>query len=296
MPAREPQPPRQGGEGGAEAIAALREAAASALERALAFVDAHGDGLSRLRARAILGAATAQDAADAVAARQRPDGSFPRLGASLVEALGALPEGAAPEELLGTLDALAALAEQRALHHPCLEATVAWLARAQRDDGSWEAAGPEERFALTGMLGGFLARTRIARPELVRGAADFLAAHWSPEALERQVGTRAAAAAQIFSNAPHDLADEVLQWCGRELERGFRTGRLEALAVADALVRCEALALPGFGVGATELLAALLGEQARDGGFAALAAGGAPSRVVPTLGGLVALLALCSAL
>ena len=66
---------------------------------------------------------------------------------------------------------------------------------------------------------------------------------------------------------PHDAGDEILQWCGRELERGFRARRFSAVRTARVLTWCDAPVLPGAQLEPAELLDALLAEQAPDGGF-----------------------------
>ena len=87
--------------------------------------------------------------------------------------------------------------------------------------------------------------------------------------------------------APDDASDETLQWCGRELERGFRARVFSAVDALGVLVDCDAHSLPGARFEPGELLVALLTEQAGDGSFGAAAEPGA--RVEPTLRGLHAL-------
>ena len=67
----------------------------------------------------------------------------------------------------------------------------------------------------------------------------------------------------------HEDSDAILQWCGRELERGYRAGAFDAVRTARVLVDCDAPSLPGARLAAGELVAALLGEQAPDGGWPA---------------------------
>ena len=64
-----------------------------------------------------------------------------------------------------------------------------------------------------------------------------------------------------------DVADEALQWCGRELERGFRTGAFSPVAVGSVFARCDASALPGARLRADEVARALLAAQREDGSF-----------------------------
>jgi hypothetical protein len=172
-----------------------------------------------------------------------------------------------------------------------VERACARLGADQGSDGAWsEGAGDVVR--ATGMLGGYLAKTRFARVETLQAAADFLVARWSPDLVQGFQWGSIAAYAHLFANFDHEDSDEILQWCGRELERGFRTRVFDAVRTARVLVTCDAHALPGARLGAQELGAALRAEQAADGSWQP-APGAAPrARIEPTLDGLVALLRL----
>lgn len=99
-----------------------------------------------------------------------------------------------------------------------------------------------------------------------------------------------------FTNVGHELSDEALQWCGRALEKGFRGRRHDAVATMRILLSCDAQAMPGAEFDAVELLERLLEEQARDGGFTELSAGGPPARTTQTFDAMFAIVRLCSAL
>ena len=160
-----------------------------------------------------------------------------------------------------------------------------------------EQLAVSERLFTTGMLAGFAARTPYARPELLDWAGRFLAGLWAPERVEGGRWSALAAFAHFYANGGDpERADAVLQWCGRELERGFRTRRFEAAATLRVLLYCDARALPGATFDSVELLTGLLDEQAADGGFAALDPGGPPGRVAPTLDALIAVRGLCQEL
>lgn len=272
----------------------LKERSATALERGLRFVEAHGDEWARLRAHVVLEARPADALVAWLAERQHPEGHWPRTGVDLVEALGFESPALWGAPLAGTLEALVALGAARRLYVPSVRAAEAWLRAGQNADGSWGPLGspPVDRLYLTGSLAGLLGRTDFVRPTLLDGAGDFLARLWSPEAVEEGRWSALAAFAHFFTNVHHDLSDEALQWCGRELERGFRTRRFDGLLTARVLLDCDAAALPAFGVGPAELAAALVAEQAADGGWAELAAAGPPARVGATVDGLRALVAL----
>jgi len=212
-----------------------------ALARARSFVAARGDERSRRRLDVALGQA-------------------PR------EALGDV--GWRPAE--GVAGALAALSSLDLAGGRALPALLAWIEEAQVPDGSWSARpdAPEpERLVATGLLAGFLAKTSAARPRCLERAGVFLAARWGPERVQGGDFGAIAAYAHWFANAPHELSDAGLQWCGRELERGFRSGRLRGWQVARVLVLCDARALPGARLGAGEVVMALLAEQSPDGGW-----------------------------
>jgi hypothetical protein len=234
-----------------------------AQKRAAGFVAAHGEALARARARVLRGEA----------------------GSEAALPLVPMPDVRDPRELRGVLSICQ---ELRALRSSLAERTCAAVTSIQCEDGGFGTDEPlEARLRLTGALGGDLARSPYARPETLDAAGSFLADHFSPDLLQDFQWENVAAYAHFFSNALHDASDEILQWCGRELERGFRSRRFDALCTADVLLSCDAHALPGARLDPEELLLSLLGEQAEDGSF-----GRAPSaseRVEPTLHGLRAL-------
>jgi hypothetical protein len=98
-------------------------------------------------------------------------------------------------------------------------------------------------------------------------AEAFLARHWSVERVQGPCYEPILAYVHALAHVPSERADEVLQWCGRELERGFRTHAFAPLAVARVFLRARARALPGAGIEASEVVASLLGAQASDGGW-----------------------------
>lgn len=236
-------------------------------ERAAAFVAARGDDLARRRAAALLGRIPPTDVADALA-----DGL---AGA----------DAAALERVLGICDDLGVLAS------PCVEKACARLTELQRADGGWGAPddGEDALVRATGMLAGYLAKTRFARPATLEAAGDRLAALWSPDRV-RGAFESLAAYAHYFANADHEQSDPLLQWCGRELERGFRRGDFGALQAARVFALCHAHALPGARLTRDELLQALAAAQAPDGGFEPTPCGEAADarRVEATLQALAA--------
>lgn len=286
-----------GGAGGADA---LKERAATALERALAFARAHGGELGLARAHAALRAEPATRARALAGARQQGDGAFAPLGADgecavarELRALGAAPAFAA------TLDALALFAELRCDDGDDVERAVRFVEGRADPDGGFGgalAAGADEdaRVLATALAAGSLGRSRYARPEGLAAAATWLAARFAPERVEAASFAGLAALALFYATVPDELADEALQWCGRELEKRFRSHRVEALSVVQVLLACQAGSLPGASFAPEELLERLLAEQARDGGFDALCPDGAAARVAPSVDAMRGIIGLCA--
>lgn len=240
------------------------KASETAQQRASDFALAHGSALERARALALRGS----------------NGADAALG------LVGTPD---PEDAGALGSVLGLCAELRALRSPLAARIGAALEVIQAEDGGFGDVGlPQaERLCLTGAVGGDLARSPFARPETLDAAGSFLAAHFSPDLLQGFQWDNVAAYAHYFSNALHEASDEILQWCGRELERGFRTREFDAVQTARVLVLCDAHALPGARLDREELLLGLFGEQAPDGSFGTASA--QALRVEPTLQGLRAL-------
>lgn len=242
------------------------EAARAALFAAATFLEREGGAAERRELAVLLGERAPSAFAALVAAEQEEDGR--------VRPLAAGPGAPAEPGVASTAHALERLAGVGALDTAPAEAAARALRAAQAGDGLWaagEAAPPEAKLATTGLLAGLLARTPGASPAAVRRAAMALGAGWrvplvqggTPEALEAIAGYLGA-----LSNLAEDaLPDEVLQWCGRELERGFRTGAFPPAEVARVFALADAAALPGARLGAAEVAEALRREQAGDGGF-----------------------------
>jgi hypothetical protein len=235
-----------------------------AAERAARFVADHGDALARARALGIRG----DTPADAV--------------------LALLAEPA-PSDLAALACALAVCDEQRALRTPFAERVCAALEIHQRPDGGFGDPGlpSEARLQTTGEIGAALARAPFARQATLDAAGSFLAERFSPDLVQDFQYANLTAYAGFFASALHEAADAILQWCGRELERGFRARRFGALDTLRVLLRCNAHALPGARLDLAEVLLSLLAEQASDGSFGAAADPAA--RVEATLAGLCAL-------
>ncbi len=256
---------------------------ADALARARRFLAAAGDALDVLRLDGLGDAEAAAAARAGVERCQQPDGEFGPLH-------GAKPPG----PVAATREALSALADLRVRHAASLERAVAWLAAAQAPDGSWGDAAPGvDRFATTGLLGGLLGAGVYVRPATLEAAGAFLDAHWSPERVQGGAWQRVAATCAFFTNVEHERADEALQWAGRELERGFRSGAFDGVRTARVFSWCGAVSLPGARLDPFELVASVLAGQGEDGGWGDPGAAAAV-RVATTLDAGVALVRLPS--
>ena len=218
----------------------------AAMQRAAAFVESADDELSIARARALIGTQPASVVVDLL----RDPGLEPSVGRWL--------------RLLGILGDL------RCANAAPVERACDSLTASQQSDGSWsdrESAAEDERIFATGMIVGYLAKTPFVRQSTLSSAADYLAARWSPDRVKGSAWGASAAYFHCFALVRHEQADAILQWCGRELERGFRTGVYDAVRTARVFTLCRAHALPGSRLTATELVAQILDEQMDDGGY-----------------------------
>jgi hypothetical protein len=254
--------------------------AARARERAVAFVEAVGDGFSTWRAAALAAGRPVRSCPLPDGVEQRPDGSF------------AATESAGPETAWGALlRVIGTLDDVRALHLPVVERACAHLEATQAEDGSWgpAAASGDDRIFVTGMLGGYFGKTRFARASMLAAAGDYIAERFSPERVQGFDWRAIAAYAHYFANVPHEAGDAVLQWTGRELERGLRSGRFDAVRTARVFLYADARALPGARLDAAEVVERILAEQQGDGGWVSAEDPAPEARVAHTLDALTAL-------
>jgi hypothetical protein len=243
-------------------------------------VAAHGDAFTRWRATQLATGRPIRSVRLPAGVAQRRDGSF---------ADPAPADAAADWRVL--LEVLGALDDLRALHLPLVERACCHAEASQRDDGSWghPGASEDERIFLTGMLGGHFGKSRFARTGMLIAAGDFLAERFAPERVQNFAWRAISAYAHFFSNVPHEAADAVLQWTGRELERGFRTHHFDGVRTARVLLYADAPSLPGARLDAAEVVAAIRSEQAADGGWLRPEAPSRADRVLHSLDALTAL-------
>jgi hypothetical protein len=265
----------------------MPQAVAWALERGGRFVAAHADALACERLAVLLYAAAPDRLTSRLEDWRCADGGFTPMRE---------PQPLRPRRgtAAGALEALGILDECGVRSGALLEGVVAWLGRVQEDDGAWRAEDPRDAalgdpIYLTGMLAGHLSKLSCGSPGTLARAEAFLSAGFSPERVEADDWRGLMAYAHVCMNGATELADEALQWCGRALEKGFRSGGIDALAAARILLLCDAPSLPGGRLSGAEVLLALLPLQASDGAFGSLAAAPA-DRVEATLIGLRALL------
>jgi len=254
--------------------------ASAARERALAFIEESGDAFAVWRGRSLLAGQPVRECRLPDSVVQRSDGSFVEGDADT--------EGSDLGLLLGVVGALDDL---RALHLPDVERACEHLAANQADDGSWGPADATEaeRITWTAMLAGLFAKTRCARASMLAAAGDYAAERFSPECVQDFAWDAIAAYTNCFANVPHEAGDSVLQWTGRELERGFRVGRFDAVRTARVLLYADAPAIPGGRLDAGEVLEQLFTEQAADGGWLRPEDPTRPARVAHSLDALTAL-------
>jgi hypothetical protein len=302
-----------GKEDGADAddaglIEALRLRAAESIERAYRFLETQPDQWALLRAQVLCEARPAADLASKLGETQAEDGHLP---------LGTLISGGAlgfPATdlvaldvdqlgLVGTLEALLLAGDAKVLHADWVESAVHYLESQQAKDGGFriptvgvDRAAEQADVFWTGMVAGILGRTPVSRPSHLEAAGRFLSERFDPDVVEHDGYSALIAYAHFYTNVPDDEADEALQWCGRALEKGFRSRQMETVAVVRVLLTCDAQALPGATFDVAELLERLMEEQAGDGGYAELSLNGPAARTSQTFDAMLAIVRLCAAL
>lgn len=289
-------------------IKALRLRAAEVLESAYGFLEKQPDQWARLRAQILCDARPVEDLTDAITGLQTADGRLPM--ATLVSGggggfpdtdLGSLATD--QQAIVGTLEFLLMAADARVMHADWVERAARALESLQADDGAFRVAAlgsgssaEQADVFWTGMVGGILGRTPVSRPSGLEAAGDFLASRFTPESVEDDRYSALLANAHFFTNVAHDLADEALQWCGRGLEKGFRSRRYDAVSTLRVLLTCDAQALPAASFDVVELLEGVLAEQAGDGGFAELSLAGPTARTTQTFDAMLGIVRLCAVL
>ena len=248
--------------------------------RAGGFVAIEGADLDRVQLETLLRERDARGLLDGLAAQQGADGG-----------IHGWRRDDGDEVLATTLRALGFLDGLGLLDHPVPEAAVGFLVGRQGEDGGWGPADEEEeRIVVTGAVAGFLAKSPYARISVLRRAEIFLLERWSVDRVQGPTYAPILAYTHLFaafnSDASLDAGDEVLQWCGRELERGFRTQMFDPVSVARVFCRARARALPGAKLDPPELITALVTAQDTDGGWTT---GPDDSRIDATLDAVEAL-------
>ena len=192
---------------------------AEARERAARFVASFGDETARRRAAVLCGAEPPASADAALERWAEQAGVF--RGAGGVDPLAALP----------VLGALADLRDARLGARACASRKRSRACRPQ--DGSFGAAtsDEEERVFATGRLAAWLARLRSVRQSLLDAAATTWRRASRPIGWGASPGVRSPPTRACFANVEHEQRRRrCLQWCGRELERGFRAAALRRRA------------------------------------------------------------------
>ena len=280
-----------------QGIEALRERSAGALEQALEFVEAQGNSLSKIRAHILVELEPVASGLAWLAEHQSQDGSLPDVcevfpGWLERDLCGWDSDG----KISGTLAAMSVLGDWKQFHDATGDRAIEFLRDAQSSDGAFGESGGSETDSLmrvfaTGMLSGFLGRTRSARPEIMQAAGRYLGGHWSVDFIRKQPWPGVAAFAHYFTNVIDDEAEAALPWCSRELERGKLAHEYSAGQVLRVLFYCEAEALPGVDFNTNGLLDHLLKEQLDDGSFGTST--DASGRIGETLDAMMFIMRLC---
>jgi hypothetical protein len=262
----------------------MAESLMLAFDRARSFVADNGSRFDRLFLETVLGDGNVEALARAIESGQDQRGAIRPLSGRGGDGSEAGVES--------TVAALGYLEAVRRLDLPVVERAVAFLSAQQREDGSWcgaEGASEEERLVLSGTACGILAKAPCVRESVLRAATRFLESLWAAERVQGSNYAAIAAYLRVMTNSPTDLADEVLQYCGRALERGYRARKLDAVRTARVFVLCEVQALPGARIRSDEAMAALLATQEEDGGWPVDGEADPRLRVAATLDAVVAL-------
>lgn len=223
--------------------------------RAHTFVVAEGSSLDRLFLDTLLRERPVTDLLSAFASGQGAGGALPPL------------RGAREPDRPSTVRALECLDALGMLDHPVPEQACAYLCGSQAEDGGWGEGDDEARIRETGRVAGMLAKTPFARPSVLRRAEAFLAERWSVERVQGPSYEPILAYTHLLTQVPSERADEILQWCGRELERGLRLRAFSPLATARVFLRARVKGLPGAQIEASELVTGLITEQREDGSW-----------------------------
>jgi hypothetical protein len=297
-----------------ERVIDLRHRSADSLQRAYDFLQGSEDVWAKLRSRVLCQACPAEELTEAIAGVQLPDGSLPPSTLISGGAAGfptvvfeALEPG--PRSIVGTLEGLLMAADAKQMHGAWVERAAEALVGLQSADGAFRVPvcidGTGDRTGQTtaqadvfwtGMVAGVLGQTPVSRPSLLEAAGEFLESQFEPESVEQDGFSALLSNAHFFTNVAHEFGDEALQWCGRALEKGFRSRQTDAVSTVRVLLTCDAQALPGATFDVTELLESVLAEQAGDGGFAELSVGGVAARTSQTFDAMLAIVRLCGAI
>ena len=248
--------------------------------RAGGFLALSGGALDRIHLETLLAERDGHGLLAAFAERQAPDGRIAEWQA-----------GAERSPVETTLGALAVLDGVGLLDHPVPEAALGFLLSLQSPDGGFgdESHEEESRILLTGAVVGLAAKSPFGPTRVLRRAEAYLLERWSVERVQGPCYAPILAythALASFTSDAADTGDEALQWCGRELERGFRMGAFGPLEVVRVFCRARARALPGARLDPPELVTALVTAQEDDGGWTGDAG---VSRVTATLEAVEAL-------
>jgi hypothetical protein len=294
--------------GEVEFVDGLRRRSAEGLEKAYAFLRAQNDPWATLRAEVLCEGRPTEDLTAALVEIQDTDGGLP-IGTLVSGGALGFPEiamdslDARQTKMIGTLEGLILAGDAKTLHGRWIERAAEFFESVQDADGAFriptvgsQVETDKADIFWTGMIGGILGRTVVSRPRFLDRVGEFLGDGFNPEAVEQDGYSALLAYSHFFTNVAHDLSDEALQWCGRALEKGFRSRQVDAVATVRVLLTCDAQAMPGATFDVAELLSQILEEQAGDGGFAELCVDGPAARTTQTFDAMLGIVRLCYAI
>ncbi len=203
------------------------------------------------------------------------------LAERVAKALACAEPSAAESEMARTARSASCIAAIRSalefadalglLRAPEILPLIALLTQAQRSDGAWADAQGNANLSLTGIFAGYLTRTFQVRASVLARAGQYLSQRWSPALLRGDASECwdvLIAFAQFYAVNDGEHCDEILQRCGRELERAYRKQTVQALDLAYLFQLCEAEAFPAVSATSAEVVAAILASQREDGSWA----------------------------
>lgn len=242
------------------------------MERAHRFIEAEGSPLDRLRFLILLEKASPEALLEFLRPFQQDSGLFSPLPGTQLRTRDCVENDKPEAGPSSSLVVLALLDDHGLLQGELAGQCVQGLSKLQEADGSWgtrSSSELDESLFLTAMLASYLVKSGQARLTVTDAALEAVMAQWSHQRVNASSWKILGAYSHLLTHQPHELADEALHWCGRELAKGLRGGLIRPLELARIFLFCDVFALPGLPEEGVDLMGLIAQEQADDGGFAA---------------------------